>query len=269
MSKPKKRKPAINSENSHIKPAANVPAPSWEGRTFTILVGVFSVGAFFLYWKYPVPGLAVLGVAIVAAVMTIDLRMGPVRKFFWLLLLGTFAALEARAISKDRTEQNRNFAQTLDTITGGNSYAFLNLRPLSESPTADNLILPYLIQRGPNPLHGLKITIGPLIVDNHGFLVNDNLPPRDVAVDERTQLMQFPLRFPAKKMMMFTVYYDALNGHWSQQVGLRVVKGKWCEAIQVRRYSSQGTTLKILYEYEDPDFPKINGQPDWSSPNSY
>ncbi len=261
---PKRWETEVDSENSHVR-----TAPRWEGYAYTVLLGVFCVVAVLLFWKNPMPGLSVLGVAVVAAVMSLDQGMGRFRKASWLVLLGVFAMLEVRAISKDRTEQGQNFLRTLSTITGGDSYAFFSLKPLSESPTADNLIYPFLMQRGDNPLRDLKIKIVRQLIDNQGYSDILSLPPRDVAVGEKTQLMQYPLKLPAKKMMLFMIYYDALNGHWSEQVGLRVVGAKWREAIRVQRSTASDTTLQILYQYTDPDFPKINGQPDWYSPNSY
>lgn len=240
-----------------------------EPSVFRGLLIIFYVVAAFLFWKKPVPGFAVLGVAVVAAMMSVDQGMGRVRKAFGLLLVGIFAALEVRAISIDRNEQNKKFAQTLDTITGGDSYAFLSLKPLNQTPNTGNLILPFLIQRGPNPLYDLKIQLGPALVDNRGFIISSHYPSRDVAVGERTQLDQYPIRSAAQKMMMFTIYFDALNGHWAEQVGLRVVHGKWSEAIQVRKSLEDETTSRILYDYADPDYPKIGDQPDWSSNNSY
>jgi hypothetical protein len=239
-----------------------------EQRLFVALQGLFTGIVIVLYYAKPVPGRAVLVLGFAAAAMSVDEGMNRWKKGYWLLLLGLFAALELKAISRDRTEQNNNFSQTLSTITGGDSYAFISLVPQGLPGSTQNMIIPFLVQRGNSPLHGMKIQILLGSIDGIGYGHPINLPARDVAVGERTQLIEYPMPYSPHKSLDFMVYYDALNGHWSQKISVRAVEGRWLQATQVMRWSPNATQGETLYMDVSPEFPMKNGEPDWVGPGS-
>jgi hypothetical protein len=196
--------------------------------------------------------------------MSVNEGMGRWKKGAWLLLLVFLAQIELRAIKKDRGEQDDKFVQTLGTITGGDSYAVVSLRPLGVGgPT-----YPFLFQSGVNPLHGVKIKVVRLFVDQQGSMQTVLLdPPREIAVGERNQLTEYLFPTP-KRSIDYVIYCDALNGHWAEKDCLRLVDGKWYEAIQVSRsndYTGAGGS-KLLLTQIDPGYPTINGKPDWQGP---
>lgn len=249
-------RPAIASDKS-LRP---VPSAS---ETYFFLVIQLGFAALVAYWFLhpPTAGYAVTVLALAAGAMSINEGIGRWRKGGWLLLLVLLAQLELRAISKDRTEQERQFVQTIGTITGGDSYARLSLKPISQ----DGLTYPWLGQFGVNPLRDVKIKLIEVSADGKPVLKKLLLPSRDVAVGERTQLLEYPILSPAAQRIEYVIYFDALNGHWTEQDSLRQVDGKWFEAAKVTRAEdSSGSNWKTLVVDVDPGYPLVNGKPDWS-----
>jgi hypothetical protein len=83
-----------------------------------------------VYWlrNLPVPGYAIGGLAVLAALMSIHPDIQPGHKVVWMLLIGLFLFIEFRAIDKDRTEfadaeadrrqqENKQFQHIADTLT--------------------------------------------------------------------------------------------------------------------------------------------------------
>ncbi len=216
-----------------------------------------------IYWLVypPTPGYAVTVLALGAAAMSLNGEIGRWKKGGWLLILVLITQIELRAISKDRQKQETEFLQTISTITGGDSYALMSLRPLSAG-----LTYPFLVQSGVNPLHDVKIKIVTLFVDQQGIFRTLELRPRDIAVGERNQLLEYPIQTTGQRID-YVIYYDALNGHWTQQDSLRLVDGKWFEATKVSRPDDPGGRTRgatTLFEQIDPGFPVVNGKPDWN-----
>ena len=216
-----------------------------------------------IYWFVclPSPGYAVTVLAFGAAAMSLNGEIGRLKKGVWLLILVFLTGIELRAISKDRQNQDKQFLETISTITGGDSFAFMSLRPINAG-----LIYPFLVQSGVNPLHDVKIKIVTLFVDQQGLDQTLGLPPRDIAVGERNQLLEYPIHTTAQQRIDYMIYYDALNGHWFQQESLRLVDGKWLEATRVGRPDDPGGRTegsKTLFQESDPGFPVVNGKLDW------
>jgi hypothetical protein len=217
-----------------------------------------------IYWLFrsPPPGYSVTILALGAAAMSINEKIGPRKKAVWLLLLALFAQIELRAITKDRKDQDNHFLTTISTITGGDSFAFMSLRPLGiESQTH-----PFLVQRGINPLHDVKVQIVRISINGKPAPLTILLAPRDIAVGERNSLLEDPVEITGQHLE-YMIYYDALNGHWAQQESLRFMNGKWLEALRVIRPNDpSGATARstVLFEVVDPGFPTVNGQYTWT-----
>jgi hypothetical protein len=80
-------------------------------------------------------------------------------------------------------------------------------------------------------------------------------------------LNEYQLPTP-KQSIDYMVYFDALNGHWTEKDSLRLLDGKWYEAIQVVRDDPSGVRgrWKLLLTQIEPGYPIINGKPDWKAP---
>jgi hypothetical protein len=215
------------------------------------------------YWWHHLPpvGYAVTVLAGAAAAMSLNEHMNRWKKGFWFVLLVVLVRIELKAINKDRVEQSNHLVETLNIITGGDSFAFLSLRPMAEDSG-----IPFLVQVGNNPLRSVRIQIVRQDDPTHVFGIYE-LPTRDLAKDERTQLLGYKVNLSNQQSAAFLIYYDALNGHWSQRISLRKMNDQWLEATYVRRELKTGETDRI-YERIDPGFPMINGEPDWVKPGS-
>ena len=138
-----------------------------------------------------------------------------------------FRPVEFRAIAKDRNDQADHFAQTLNTITGGQSYAFVTLEPLG-----GDVGYPFIVEVGDSPLHSVAIQLVRLQVDNQvPTPMTYNLPRMDLAVKQRSCLTQTRIDLTGSKSIVFMIYFDGLNGHWAERTRLQKMNGKWREAI--------------------------------------
>jgi len=98
--------------------------------------------AFVVWWipysRLPLPGYAVAGIAVLAAVMSVQPNMRSWQKFIWLLLIGAFLFTELRAIRKDRADSDA--AALSDRKTQDQSFKAIRARQDSDfSATASDL----------------------------------------------------------------------------------------------------------------------------------
>jgi len=80
---------------------------AWPGYLFIVVSFLCFV---WLARHIPTPGYAITAMAVIAGVMALRPEMSGWEKSLWFVILLLFAGIEIRAISKDRQEQNKTFA---------------------------------------------------------------------------------------------------------------------------------------------------------------
>lgn len=161
-------------------------------------------------------------------------------------------------------------------INGGDSFAFAAFgSPLG--PTGDRAHL-YFRQHGDYPLHGVHASL--IDVDKYNAWSQKRTPkqnrfpgqhdygPFDLPQNGTDAEEIFDLDKSGRET--FQINFVALNGFWIEGLNLRRVNGKWAEAFRIswEDGSPDGKgvnfTLRPVYEYADPDYPRINGKTDWN-----
>ncbi|MGB2604396.1 MAG: hypothetical protein WBC78_12435 [Candidatus Sulfotelmatobacter sp.] len=105
----------------------------WESRWSGIaLTGMATLVCAVLSWWIPSPGVSVAFMGVAAAMMTARTKATGTEKAVWMLIISTLLVSEVLAIRKDRREHDEQTArllqlekESLDNITGGDSYAYV------------------------------------------------------------------------------------------------------------------------------------------------
>jgi hypothetical protein len=69
--------------------------------------------------------------------------------------------------------------------------------------------------------------------------------------------------FFTKDTVTLYIAFSSLNGSWNERLHLRLINGKWVQALSV--IGPTATSIEHPFEYFDPDFPdgKGIGKRDW------
>ena len=82
---------------------------SWLGNLLLAVGGLCVV----VGWWFPIPsGYAITGIAVIAGIMALRPEMGGWERSLWFVVLVLFAAMEIRAINRDRKDQTDKFEKT-------------------------------------------------------------------------------------------------------------------------------------------------------------
>jgi hypothetical protein len=231
-----------------------------------------------VYWSIhlPVPGYAIGVVAILAAAMTVQGEMLKCHKVVWMLLMGGFLLLEFRAINKDRDENQRHFEDVLNSVTGDDSFCYLDISPVRAANVVGNAASMTVVRVGKYPLRALTMTIYDQTRYSESFPTARNHIPKlgEMAAETMraaqasTKAQPIPDFATSDRYIdtyhlsggdreSFTVRFSAFNGSWTERLELRRVGGKWVKAMWVEALASP------YYVKIDPDYPHgVNGEPD-------
>lgn len=106
-------------EKEAISEVENIWNKRWLGNLL-LAVGVLCV---VVGWWLPIPaGYAITGIAVIAAIMALRPKIGGWERSFWFVIVVFFAAMEIRAINRDRKDQTDKFISTsqgLETAISG------------------------------------------------------------------------------------------------------------------------------------------------------
>lgn len=92
-------KKTVAKETSHL---------TFQHRLFLFGQLCVAITCFYFWHNPPLPGWAVALLAAAAAAMSIHAHMRPWQKAFWMVLIGALLVIELQAISKDRTDSEKN-----------------------------------------------------------------------------------------------------------------------------------------------------------------
>jgi hypothetical protein len=165
---------------------------------------------------------------------------------------------ELRAKSDEIAELNRTIARS---VTGGDSYAYVNLVPGADGA---------LVHEGRFPLYDVSVRI--VDVDKLNAIARSTSP---AAAFEQSQVVLKIGNLGAQQAAMIgrwpesdsnaqnlNIFVGARNGFTTQLLRLRRVEGTWRRAMRVRRDADN----VILMEKVDPAYPRDpGGAIDWGS----
>jgi hypothetical protein len=215
-----------------------------------------------LHIHLPTAGWGATIMVVVGGLMALRGEMGGKEKWLWFMLLLVYAVLEIKAINQDRKDQNDKFlviagdltkavnsldttikegrehfdatmtglSGTINTITGGESYAYLAFVPGQQ-------FLAFL-HKGNNPLYNVTARIAdvdrPLSFSmGVAVSVGDMIPGHAMMKDIPPGMMSSQEYFNAN------VFFNARNGDWLELLRVTKVKGNWVRAIRVNgRFTS-------------------------------
>jgi hypothetical protein len=172
---------------------------------------------------------------------------------------GSIKALAARNVSLAR--------QNIDTVTGGNSYCYIDVA----SPSLSGGLL-IAIHRGRYPLYAVNARLmdlakmkkfqesGQKLTIDNAFSLDLNIPISDLAVSTARPLQQ--IAFSSSERQSFNIFFSAHNGLWSEELRLRFIDGAWTRAIRMSRM--QGNEEKVIWQKVDLKYPRVAGNVDWA-----
>ncbi len=201
-----------------------------------------------------------------------DSLFGPPGLIMLAAILGAIGALwasqqqaqferELRQKSDEIAELNR---RTIDTITGGNSFAYLAVSGLSPETNTGLLVV---VHQGDHPLYELHARI----VDLEKFdQVKARLSLETMAVaDTNLGIGTLPPGYASTlgpfnlgpdDRRRFNIFFTARNGGFTQALRFVRKDGRWIYATRVNR----GRSGELLFEKADEDYPRnANGEIEW------
>lgn len=202
-----------------------------------------------------------------------DFLLGPPGLILLAAILGAVGALWA---SHQQTEFERKLGakneeiakltkETLDSVTGGDSFAYLGITGLSDEDGSGRL---FLIHQGEHPL----FDVGIRIVDLEKFDAYEGHPPSFEILQETDTYRSVsavaagysadlgPFQIGTGDTRRFNVFFVARNGGFTQLIRYRRVEGQWRWATKVMRDS----THEVLLEKVEPKYPRnAVGEVDW------
>jgi hypothetical protein len=250
------------------------------------------------WWHLPAPGYAIGALALLAAAMSLDAKMGSWHKVVWMLLIGASLLLEFRAIDKDRAdyakaEANRTikehqqfqsiangiketisnsnqqyattmsrFNKTLNTITGDGSYCYF---------TFDLGGTPGLVHKGNYTLYDLHanfLDAKQSFIVGTEWLLGSPLVIGDFSAGSGRFIpgVNKPTDLNSKDQLKLIIFFAARNGSWREEYRGQYVNKEWVEAIKVIRDNGAPFTQKdnLIFEKTDKRFPRDkNGRVAW------
>jgi hypothetical protein len=141
------------------------------------------------------------------------------------------------------SEQIKELAKQIETderlITGGDSFCYIPGLPIPGYGTM-------IFKSGKDPLYTveMKVVERPKSFDD-AIIVQLGDFPIDNGVKE---IRALPMRAEGDRAA-FDIYFDARNGFWTETLLLRLINGKWRQAVRVFKGE------KELYKSIDKDFP--------------
>jgi hypothetical protein len=248
---------------------------------------------------HPWPGLfiAILGLLGVLVPLLKD-PLSSREKAVWAAVLVTLAIAEIRSLKlasddfeKDRKAANDSFAsllakeaETMATITGGDSWAYVDLLlDLEIANRPPPRIVPRFIIRGRHPLRHVQLRVVDYRNARELFASNPRITPLEIVASpyaKITELGDTPVTVPPA-ILFFPIGIDtspdndkhyfieirAMNGAWREYLQYRKINGQWEHAIKVVEFGGEchgGTNEgKLLLSQISDGFPKVNGEVDW------
>jgi hypothetical protein len=258
---------------------------SWPAAIFQI---AFIVPALY-WWKIiPPPGYAVAALAVAAAVMAVrGQRFTKIEELTWILLAFVFFGIELRAITYDREnaiqseearrtvennhfqsiadrlsqslrESQTEFAETLGTVTGGDSFCYFVL--------ANDGMIPTIVHVGNYPLYDVEARF----VDNSiPFVPTPDLMQRSMLkigdLTTQTAIFLSGAKIPiGANGYNLNIFFGARNGFWTENFKAQRMGGKWVAAIRVLKPRLKHKKDLVIFEKLDKEFPRNkHGLIDW------
>lgn len=191
--------------------------------------------------------------------------LGPPGLMMLAAILGAIGALWA-SHQKSRFEQElrERSEETIRTITGGDSFAYLDLAALGPG---DNSAILLLIHEGDYPLYDLHVRLLDVQKFNQikGSISLQKLASAETNMNVGTVVAGFaqtrgPFDLGSGNERDFNVSFTARNGGFHQELRFRRVGNQWVRATRVTR----GATNPPLLQIVDPNYPRnADGGIDW------
>jgi hypothetical protein len=215
----------------------------WESSWFGKVVAL-PLLALLIYFQFrlPAPGVAVAFMGVIASLMAARSKAHGWEKSFWMLMITALLITEVLSIGEDRHKHDDAFANLLNKLTGGNSYAVVIPAQEMNNPTIP-LEVRISKQSGDNPLEA-RIFVRQVPKSEEQMRLFDN--PKWETLEMKTpwfwgsidpyQAYQLSkgINPPDDGTTMYVIYVFAQNGQTK-------------ELLQIRR--NEKTTLwEYLYE---------------------
>ena len=245
----------------------------------------------FLFTPDPNYAVTVLGVAaVVLAIRALAKDFTPTEQVVWILLAIVLCVIEFRAIAKDHAEHDEReaairwqddfnrkqerrqfeellrqgrglFAQeqrlttrTLNTITGGPSFAYL------EFNATIGARIPVVVNGGQFPLSGVEARIvdlnRPLPTTIEGVRLQPILKVGDLA-PHASWFSPNPILFSEENKGDFNIFLDAKNGFWNEELHVRRLPTRWTNAMRITNWHGTKRLLLCI----DKDYPRDFKEP--------
>jgi hypothetical protein len=197
-------------------------------------------------------------------------HIGKREKALWTAVFCLLLLLEFRSMylyNQDETAvrdaQFKAFKETIDTITGGDSFAYLEIS--NPNDAGGTLVA---VHKRLYPLYG----VGARFVDLKKYVaMNTGVPPTrlnieagvtninigDLIHDTARAVGNVP--FDGTDNQQFNIFFSARNGLWTESLRVQRKNSNWYQAIRVLRRVDE-THEPIIFEQIDPDYP---GPVDW------
>jgi len=268
--------------------------------TLYLVFQIMFLGWSLLWWRYPpAPGKAVLLLAVVAAIVTIQPQMTDNHRVVWLVIVFVLFFVEFRAINRDRDlhdkeqanaravetqnfrdigdgikqaiqESQRQFDATMKSMkglwsetTGGNSYIYFDVSFVGGPIEIE---VPG-VHKGEMVSNGFPKFVGTYPLHNVFVAVlgpRGWLPSIDYGTIFPNELGRprqgLTLTFlPDRPKQRFNLFINTSNGSYSQDILFLKVAGKWLWASHFYKYGMK----KPIRVWAVPGFPKEQLNADW------
>jgi len=159
----------------------------------------------------------------------------------------------------DKIQELNNFI--LSSITGGDSFCYLDIIPLRETKDKARLVVRH---KGQYPLYDLNIIISDydkLDFDKIDTAKSDDWPELFASAETRLNFGTFlpnasklvaPISFTGKTNLKFNIWASARNGGTDQTLRMKLIDKKWVKASRVTKSSAN----TVIYENIDQDYPR-------------
>ena len=206
----------------------------------------------YVWWRclpvYPGYALSAFALAGIILIARADVSR-PEEKLLWVLICAVLLFAECRVARRGRVD-----AQSYLLCTFTNGAALVTLQGTVNVRSASMHVVNQV------DLNAFKASQS---VDGEQYnRLFQAVPLGDFSVGQRKLFCLKPLQ-TSGDIAHYRVWFDALNGSWWEDIQVRVVRGEQVQALRVLRY--QGSTPKMLFEHEDPGFPRsAEHGVDWS-----
>lgn len=184
----------------------------------------------------------------------------------------TQSTLEVACMTQLNTDLQERLLKSNETIaslsTGGDSFCWLAF----SRDGSQALIM--AVQHGAYPLRNVSarmvdlqkfkqlVAARPITFDNIGE-ADTYFDVGDLSAGSAKTLSRYT--FGNEDKQDFNIFFNAMNGFWTQALRLRRVNGRWHQALKVMRLEMTESKWidKPLFEQVDPEYPRTNGVVDW------